>query len=125
MISFINTKRSREYPDTKYRRRSAFCFSSFRFFSFVNLDKRRPIFLLFTFKFFSFFFFLFLSLFLFLIFNLSRVRLVKYIDRRRLYFFRCRVCAVFHILIFFWLLVVNVVLIVYFTYLTCEFPLFL
>lgn len=82
---------------------------SLAFVSFVNLDKRRSILLLFIFSLF----------FCFLFFNLSRVRLVKYIDQRRLDFFCCRMCVVY--LFLFWLLVVNVVLVVYLTYLTCAF----
>lgn len=68
-------KSSRVYPDTKYRRRSASCFSSFRSSLFLCQSRQAPV-----------------DLFLFLL--LSRVRLVKCIDLRRLDFFRCRVCGV-------------------------------
>lgn len=70
-------KSSRVYPDTKYRRRSASCFSSFRSSLFLCQSRQAPV-----------------DLFLFLLLLLSRVRLVKCIDLRRLDFFRCRVCGV-------------------------------
>ena len=76
---------SRVYPDTKYRRRSASCFFCFRSFLSLSLSLsistsagRSSLLIKFT----AFFFF-----------NLSRVRLVKCIDLRRLDFFRCRVCV--------------------------------